>query len=248
MTSPGPCTRSAQQMHESLQVQHYTFLEMGPVLLCMCTGSRTMHPDLCWGLWDLCWGLWVLLNNTTNNHNIKLSFHGSHTHISKVKTCLRLKPGIQGEGKTNGHVHWQKPGASLWQTVLSTSGRRCPFFSEGVIFVFLLKITLTIYASSAGDSPLVQRRGFHQWGGWPLCFQSLVVHSFWNMQVSGCFPHNSAENISATNLCDRTMGDKLPCHFNQSHPHLSSDLSRVKPFIMRQLRLLRVAVFLNLLS
>lgn len=61
------------------------------------------------------------------------------------------------------------------------------------------------------------------------------ARSFWNAQVPGCFPLNSAENSASTaDLCDRATGDKLPCHFNQSHPHLSLGLSRVKLFITCQ--------------
>lgn len=67
----------------------------------------------------------------------------------------------------------------------------------------------------------------------PFVF-NVSVHSFWNAQVSGCFPLNSAENASTADVCDRATGDKLPCHFNQSHPHLSLGLSRVKLFITRQ--------------
>jgi len=76
----------------------------------------------------------------------------------------------------------------------------------------------------------------------------ISVHSLQNVQVSVWFPLNSAENVSTADLCNRATGDKLPCHFNQSHPQLSLNLSRVKPFITHQPGLPGVAVFLNLLS
>lgn len=116
----------------------------------------------------------------------------------------------------------------------------------GLVWAFLFKIfhqspeTVVFCLKSileAASLPLLTCLGsescFNTEAVTPFVF-SIFAHSFWNAQVPGCFPLNSAENAGTADLCDRATGDKLPCHFNQSHPHLSLGLSRVKLFITHQ--------------
>lgn len=81
-------------------------------------------------------------------------------------------------------------------------------------------------------------------GADPFCFRCLLRITSKTCKFQAAFLSTQQKTTTA-DLNGRTMGDKLPCHFNQSHPHLSSDLSRVKPFITHQPG---VAVFLNLVS